>query len=57
VKGYEAAVPEEDGPGLVTTPAAGRVRHDQLTNAALAAWFGTRRYTKSKRKPRACRGP
>jgi hypothetical protein len=30
-------------------------RHDQLTNAALSAWFGTRRY-ESKRKPRACRG-
>jgi hypothetical protein len=31
-------------------------RHDQLTNAALAAWFGARRCTASKRKPRACRG-
>jgi hypothetical protein len=32
-----------DGPGQ-------RVRHDRLTNAALAASFGTRRYTKRKKK-------
>jgi hypothetical protein len=31
-------------------------RHGQRTNAALAAWFGTPRYTKSERKPQACRG-
>ena len=30
----------------------GWARHDQLTNAALAARFGSRRYTKSERKPR-----
>jgi hypothetical protein len=33
-----------------------RPRHGQLTNAALATWFGTHRYTKSERKPRTCRG-
>jgi hypothetical protein len=26
-------------------------RHGQLTNAALAAWFGTRRYTRVKESP------
>jgi hypothetical protein len=30
-------------------------RHDELTNAPPAAWFGTR-CTESNRKPRACRG-
>jgi hypothetical protein len=30
--------------------------HDHLTNAALAAWFGARRYVERKRKPRA-QGP
>jgi len=44
-----------DGPGLgaMTRWAAG---HDHLTNAALAAWFGARRYVERKRKPRA-QGP
>jgi hypothetical protein len=32
-----------DGPGLATTRLAGRV---VTNNAALAAWFGTRRYRK-----------
>jgi hypothetical protein len=32
------------------------VRHDQLTNAALAAWFGTPDTQRVQRKPRACRG-
>jgi hypothetical protein len=45
-----------DGPGFVTRRSC-RARDDQLTNAALAAWFGTRPDTKSERKPRhLCRG-
>jgi hypothetical protein len=41
-----------DGPGLVTTQPGFGARHDQLTNAAFAAWFGACQYAESKRKPR-----
>src|SRR5262249_37115420 len=41
----------QGGPGLVTCPAATAGADDQLTNAALAAWFGARRCTENKESP------
>jgi hypothetical protein len=40
---------ERDESGFVTTHQQA-ARRDRLTNAALAAWFGTHRYTKSTKK-------
>jgi hypothetical protein len=39
---------EDSGPGLAATPQVAGGRHDRLTNARLAAWFGTHR---CERKP------
>src|SRR6516162_9116363 len=43
-----------NGPGLVIPHGWSAGADDQLTNAALAASFGARRYTEDKRKPRGC---
>jgi hypothetical protein len=45
-----------DGPGLVICTGWSAGANNQLTDAALPAWFGARRYTDRQRKPRACRG-
>ena len=50
----------QGGPGTCHNAPARMARHDrhdsyQKTDGP-AAWFGVRRYTESKRKPRACRG-